>query len=84
VVVGIASVYGLDDQGIGGEIFRSSPHLLVRLALGLTQPSIQLVPGNFRGFIGQVVALTIHPYPAPLSKEEITIFAFFLGLCGLL
>jgi hypothetical protein len=56
---------------------------LSTLALGLTQPSIQLVPGHFRGFIGRVVALTIHPYLAPWLKKEMIIFALPLGLCGL-
>jgi len=65
--------------GWSGDRGRDFPHLST-LTLGLTQPSIQLVPSHSRGSIGHVVALTIHPYLAPWLKKEIIIFALPLGL----
>ena len=76
---GIATVYGLDCQGIGGQIFHAWTHWL----WGPIQPSIQLVPGQFLGLIGLVVELTIHPYLAPGLKRNMSIFALPLRLLGL-
>jgi len=38
--------------------------------VGPTQPSIQWVPGIFRGLSGRGVALTAHPHLAPILKKE--------------
>jgi hypothetical protein len=47
-VVGMATGYGLDGQGIESRWRRDFPHLS-RLALGLNQPPVQRVPGPSRG-----------------------------------
>jgi hypothetical protein len=47
-VVGIATGYWLDGPGIESRWRRDFPHLS-RLALGLTQPPVQWVPGFSRG-----------------------------------
>jgi hypothetical protein len=47
-VVGIATAYGLDGPGIESRWGRDFPYLS-RLALRLTQPPVQWVPGLSRG-----------------------------------
>ena len=47
-VVGIVTVYGLDDPGIESRWGRDVPHLS-RPALRLTQPPVQWVEGLSRG-----------------------------------
>ena len=47
-VVGIATGYGLDGQGIESRCGRNFPHLS-RAAVDTTQPPVQRVPGFFRG-----------------------------------
>ena len=58
--VGIATRYGLDGPGIesqwGRDFLQPS-----RPDLGLTQPSIQWVPGLSRGYSDRGVTLTTHP-----------------------
>jgi len=67
--VSIATHYGLDGPGIESRWGRDFPHPS-RPALGPTQPSIQWVPGLFRGLSGWGVVLTTHPHLAPGLKKK--------------
>jgi hypothetical protein len=67
--VGIATRYALVDPGIDYRWQRDFPHLS-RLALGPTQPPIQLVPGLFPGVKRPGRGFDHSSYLAPRLKEE--------------
>jgi hypothetical protein len=69
-VVGIATAYRLDGQGIESRWGRDFPHLS-RPALRPTQPPVQWVPGLFWGVrCGRGVTLTPQPLLVPRLKIE--------------
>ena len=67
--VGVATNYGLEGPGMECRWGRDFLHPSTP-ALGPTQPSVQWVPGLYRGWSGQRVVLTTHPHLAPRLKKS--------------
>ena len=68
-MVGIATCHELDSLGIESQGGQDFPHPS-RLALGPTQPPIQMVLGLSQWYSGRGVVLTTHPHQAKRLKRK--------------
>jgi hypothetical protein len=84
ISVGIATGYGLDGLGIESRWRRDFLHMS-RLALGLTQPPVQWVPGLSRGY-KRPGSGADHPPPssAEVKKSSSTPLSAFGSVTGYL